>query len=298
MGRIGTAVVLGEGVQERGTDPVSGRPGLVSAVELGRRLTAGETGIVVIDMRQDPADERPKIPGSVLATLHDGFAMPRPERRLQYDLPRPEEFADALSRLGATPDSEIVIADEMGNRWATRVYWLLRYFRHAGPATVLDGGIRAYLAAGQQMAAEFATPKPGAYPPPTETDESIRVSPEEIVDGIAAGSMILCDVRTPQEYTGEVAMSGRSGHLPGAINVPWEQALDDDGTFLGNDRLREVLAPYLDDTREPITYCQGGIRASLTWFALELLLDRPARLYAASWEEWAQRPELPVELPN
>jgi thiosulfate/3-mercaptopyruvate sulfurtransferase len=270
----------------------------MSAAELGERLDQVGSGLVIIDMRQDPADGRPKIPGSVWATLDQGFAMPRPDRGLHYDIPTADEFAAAMSRLGATPDSEVVIADEMGNRWATRAFWLLRYFGHNGPVSVLDGGIRAYLAAGGPTAADFAEPAPASYPTPTTRDETIRATPDEIVAGLAGDELVLCDVRTPQEYSGEVALSGRGGHLPGAVNIPWETALADDGTFLQSDRLAEVLAPYLVDERKPVTYCQGGIRASLTWFALEVLLGHPARMYAASWEEWAQRPELPIEAPG
>lgn len=273
------------------------RSGLLGAAELGKRLGEIGQGLVVVDMREDRDDQRPKIPGSVWTTLHDGFAQRRPDRNLGYDLPTPAEFAQALSALGATPDSEIVIADASGNRWATRVYWLLRYYGHRGPVEVLDGGIRAYLGARLQTAPDFATPQPGDYPVPAGADESIRATADEIAHGIDSGEINLCDVRTPQEYHGEVAMSGRAGHLPGAVHIPWETALAPDGTFLANDHLAEALRPYLDSAGQPITYCQGGIRASLTWFALDVLLGRPAKLYAASWEEWAQRPELPAEVP-
>ena len=89
-------------------------------------------------------------------------------------------------------------------------------------------------------------------------------------------------------------MAARGGHIPGAINVPWDDCLSPDGTFLPDGPLAEVLRPYLAASQPAVTYCQGGIRASLTWFALSVLLGHPARLYAGSWEEWAQRPELPV----
>ena len=167
---------------------------------------------------------------------------------------------------------------------------MLQYYGHQGEVQVLDGGINAYLAAGRRTDHEFVTPRPADYPVPTATDESIRITPDEIVAGIATDSLTLCDVRTPKEFSGEVAMSGRGGHIPGAINITWDSCLDADGKFLSDSQLAEVLTPYLDDSREQVTYCQGGIRASLTWFALQILLGRKARLYAASWEEWAQHP--------
>jgi thiosulfate/3-mercaptopyruvate sulfurtransferase len=265
----------------------------MSAVELASRLDAGDS-LVVVDLRQDAGDGKAKIPGSAWISLHDGFAQIRPDRNLSYDLPSADEFAAAMAKLGIGPAAHVVFADDMLNRWSTRAFWVLQYYRHQGEVQVLDGGINAYLATGRQTAAEFITPRRAEYPVPSATDESIRITPDEIVAGIAVGSLALCDVRTPGEFSGEVEMSGRGGHIPGAINISWESCLDGDGRFLPDDRLSEVLRPYLDDTREPVTYCQGGIRASLTWFALQVLLGRKARLYAASWEEWAQDPALPA----
>ena len=273
---------------------MSSRPGLISASELAARQSAGDTDLVVVDLRQDAGDGRAKIPGSAWISLHDGFAQPRPERNLNYDLPSAEEFASAMRRLGINPRSTAVFADDMGNRWATRAYWILRYFRHPGEALVLDGGIAAYIDAGGPTADAFTTPQPAEYPVPGEMDESIRVTPKEILEGLDSGGITLCDVRTEKEFTGEVAMSGRGGHLPGAIHVPWDACIGPDGKFRDDRELAIVLAPYLESERQPVTYCQGGIRASLTWFALQVLLHRPARLYAASWEEWAQDATLPV----
>jgi thiosulfate/3-mercaptopyruvate sulfurtransferase len=272
---------------------MNSRPGLITPEDLVFRLDAAD-GVVVVDLRQDAADGKAKIPGSAWISLHDGFAQGRPDRNLAYDLPSPDEFAGAMRKLGITPNTDVVFADDMLNRWSTRAFWILRYYGHRGEVRILDGGIDAYLAAGGPTSDEFRTPEPADYPTPTTTDESIRITAAEIVEGIGKNSLTLCDVRTPKEYSGEVEMSGRGGHLPGALNIPFDSALDAEGRFLPEARLREVLAPYLDDGRTQVTYCQGGIRASLTWFALQMLLGRKARLYAASWEEWAQNPALPA----
>ena len=271
------------------------RAGRTSTDELAQRVEDIGKGLVFIDMRES-GHGHPKVPGSAWLDLHDGLAQHRPDRGLGYDLPSPEEFASALSRAGASPESEIVIADDAGNRRATRAYWILRYFGHQGPVSVLDGGIGAYIRAGLPTAEEFSRPAPGDYPAPGQTDESIRATPEEILEGIDADRVVICDVRAPEEYHGVLAMSGRAGHLPTAQHVPWEACLEPDGTFRSNQELERVLQPFISNGHQPITYCQGGIRASLTWFALDVLLGRPAKLYAASWEEWAQRHDLPVEI--
>jgi thiosulfate/3-mercaptopyruvate sulfurtransferase len=269
---------------------------LIAADDLTAELDQVGKGLAIIDLRQDRDDKRGKIPGSVWISLHDGFAQVRPQRNLHFDLPSPGEFAATLSRLGMVPETKVVLADDMGNRWSTRVYWLLQYYRHPGTVRVLDGGIAAYLRSGHPTATRFASPPLSQYPPPPSRDESIRATRDQVLEGVARGSLTLCDVRTPQEFNGEVAMSGRGGHIPGAINVPWDQSLNPDGTFLPDSGLMDVLASYLDSAGEQITYCQGGIRASLTWFAIQVLLGRRAKMYAASWEEWAQDPGLPVAL--
>ncbi|HEV1996723.1 MAG TPA: rhodanese-like domain-containing protein, partial [Candidatus Dormibacteraeota bacterium] len=170
------------------------------------------------------------------------------------------------------------------------------YYRHPGSVRVLDGGLAAWRAQGLPTVAEFATREAVAYPAPPAPDRSILATAEELRDGVVAGTVQACDVRADKEYSGEMALSGRGGHVPGAINVEWERCLAADRTFLPDGQLAAVLQPFTSAGREPITYCQGGIRASLTWFCLNELLGRRARLYAASWEEWAPRQELPVEL--
>ncbi|HEY8740081.1 MAG TPA: rhodanese-like domain-containing protein [Candidatus Dormibacteraeota bacterium] len=277
---------------------MNARNGLISPAALAERL--GEVGpkLAIVDLREKRDDGRPVIPGSAWASLHDGFAQIREDRGLMYDLPRPDEFAASLGRLGIGPDTEVVLADGHRNRWATRAYWVLRYHRHRGPVAVLEGGLPAWIAAGLPTEAEFAPPAAADYPVPRDRDESIRTTAEELRDGVLAGRIAACDVRTPEEFSGEVAYSGRGGHVPGAAFVPWERCLAEDSTFLPDDRLAEVLEPFTSPGLEPVTYCQGGIRASLTWFCLHELLGRPARLYAASWEEWGPRADLPVEKPG
>ena len=274
---------------------MSDRKGLITVAELAARLEGEPAGLAIVDIREKPDEGGGTIPGAVWVDLHDGFAQRRPERQLNYDLPRPDEVAATLGRLGIGPATEVVFADDMGNRWATRAYWMLHYYRHAAPVHVLDGGLAKWRELGMPTVAGFASPEPVDYPAPTATDPSIRATAEDLRDGVAAGTIQACDVRTPEEYSGEVALSGRGGHVPGAPHVFWEEADAPDRTFLPDDRLREVLAPFLSGGRELVTYCQGGIRASHTWFCLHELLGLPARLYAASWEEWGPREDLPVD---
>jgi thiosulfate/3-mercaptopyruvate sulfurtransferase len=271
------------------------RKGLISAAELAARLSEVGPGLAVVDLREHRDDGRPVIPGSVWVSLHDGFAQPREDPPRMYDLPRPDELAASLGRLGIGPGTEVVFADDHRNRWSTRAYWVLRYYGHPAPVSVLDAGIPGWLGSSLATGNSFAAPAPVGYPLPGNPDESIRATAEDLRDGAAAGRLLPCDVRRLEEFTGEVAMSGRGGHVPGAAFVNWEACLDEESRFLPNERLAEVLEPFARPGLEPVTYCQGGVRASLTWFCLHELLARPARLYAASWEEWGPRHDLPVE---
>lgn len=274
---------------------MSRRKGLITAPELAARLDQAGADLAVVDLRQQRDDGLAAIPGSRWVDLHDGFAQRRPERGLNYDLPRPDELAASLSRLGIGPNTEVVLADDMGNRWATRVYWVLRYYRHPAAVRVLDGGLAAWRHLGLATAPVFATRDSTEYPLPTNPDGSILATAEELRDGLVAGTFQACDSRTVEEYTGAVIQSGRGGHVPGAVHVEWSRALGPDGRFLPNAELAARLRPFIRTDREPVTYCQGGVRASLTWFCLNELLGHPARLYAASWEEWGVRHELPVD---
>jgi thiosulfate/3-mercaptopyruvate sulfurtransferase len=271
------------------------RTGLMGVDELAGRLDRAVPGLAVLDMRQRRDDGLGAIPGSAWVDLHDGFAQRRPDRGLNYDLPQAAEVAATLGRLGIAPNTEVVLADDMGNRWATRAYWVLRYYRHPGKVSVLDGGLAAWRARGLATTEAFVQRPPTEYPVPASPDASILATAEQLRDAVTAGTALACDVRTPEEYTGEVALSGRGGHVPGAAHVLWEACLAPDRTFLPDEALRTVLQPFLDASREPITYCQGGIRASLTWFCLHELLQTRARLYAASWEEWGPRHDMPVD---
>jgi thiosulfate/3-mercaptopyruvate sulfurtransferase len=274
---------------------MAARKGLISAPELAARLSDVGPRLAVVDLREHRDDGRPVIPGSVWVSLHDGFAQPREDPPRMYDLPRPDELAASLGRLGIGPDTQIVLADDHRNRWATRAYWVLRYYGHAAAVSVLEAGVPGWLAAALPTSQTFSTGAAVEYPLPDRRDESIRATAEDLRDGAAAGRLLPCDVRRLEEFTGEVAVSGRGGHVPGAAFVNWEECLDAESRFLPDERLAAVLEPFTRPGLEPVTYCQGGVRASLTWFCLHELLGRPARLYAASWEEWGPRHDLPVE---
>jgi thiosulfate/3-mercaptopyruvate sulfurtransferase len=135
-------------------------------------------------------------------------------------------------------------------------------------------------------------------------DDSLRMRRDAVLDIVRAGGHALVDVRSPQEYSGElIAMPGyeqegaqRGGHIPGAMSIPWAQAVREDGTFRPADELRALYAARGVTPDRPVTaYCRIGERSSHTWFVLRELLGYPdVRNYDGSWTEWGNLVDVPI----
>jgi thiosulfate/3-mercaptopyruvate sulfurtransferase len=213
------------------------------------------------------------------------------ESPLQFGMPSPEEFADAMGALGVGDDSRVVIYDDMGSSWAARVWWMLRWVGF-DRAALLDGGLDAWTAAGGELSTE----------PVLRASRTLTVNlrPELIADqeevraSIGNDAVNLVDALPEVHYRGEWTMYGEPGHIPDAINVPVNSLFDETGHFHSDEKLSGLFVG--DQGRRTITYCGGGIAASADAFVLTRLGFTDVAIYAASLEEWTANPDNPMEI--
>ena len=270
----------------------------MSAADLRAKLDS----IQIIDARPAEQFAAGRIPGAVyidLWALSLNDTDPAPMRAFFWSI------SHYLTAHGLDPKRPVVVyeADEVGPR-AARAFWFLEYFGHPD-ARVLDGGFAAWTAAGLpvETGAARALDK-GTWP-----DDESTPRREEIAAGwrdvfAAAGApaprhdVAILDTRSEGEYHGTTVRARRGGAIPNAIHIDWKDNLGPDGKFKSADDLRRMYeSKGITSGREVITYCQGGYRAAHSYLALRLLGYPRVRNYVASYGEWGNREELPVETP-
>jgi thiosulfate/3-mercaptopyruvate sulfurtransferase len=227
---------------------------------------------------------------------------------LMRDYLDPEHFASLMAEKGISPDTTVVFYGDRNNWWATYALWVFRLFGHEN-VKVMDGGRVKWEAEGREISQE-APSFPGAqYPTPQRDDSKIRAFREDVMahlEKVRSSEGGLIDVRSPGEYRGELLhmpdypQEGalRGGHIPGAANVPWARAANEDGTFKNAQELREIYEGEagLSPDEDTIAYCRIGERSSHTWFVLSYLLGYDnVKNYDGSWTEWGNTVRAPIE---
>lgn len=229
------------------------------------------------------------IPGAVYFHLDEDLSSPIREHGGRHPLPDPGTLAEKLGKAGIGPGVKVIAYDNAG-AFAARLWWLLRWLGHDEVA-VLDGGYAAWQAAGLPVTAEVPAPLPRAFRP--EIRPEMVVGMEEVRD--RARDQVLVDARAPERYAGEVEpLDPVAGHIPGAVNRPWEDSLRPDGRWRSPKEQARRFAD-LPHPEKQIHYCGSGVTACANLLALEIAGLRGARLYAGSWSDWCSYVENPVE---
>lgn len=224
--------------------------------------------------------------------------------QLRRDFVDKAGFEALVGGKGISPATTVVFYGDRNNWYACYTFWLFKLYGHAN-CRIMDGGRAKWLAEGRPLQKEVP-----AYPATTytaqEPDLSIRAFRDQVREFVGAqGNRALVDVRSPQEYSGEMLHmvnypqegAQRAGHIPGARSIPWARAASEDGTFKSAADLRALYAGEgITPDKDVVAYCRIGERSSHTWFVLTQLLGFPnVRNYDGSWTEWGSMVGMPIE---
>ena len=259
----------------------------------------GDVKVVVAEVDENPdLYDEGHIPGAVRLHWRDDLQDP-----VERDLVEKSEFERLLGGLGIANDTTVVVYGDKNNWFAAYAYWYLKVYGHRD-VRILDGGRQKWIDEGRDLTTDVPQPESASYTA-QERDESIRAYRDYVREAIDAGGKNLVDVRSPQEYAGELLAppgyeqegASRGGHIPTAQSIPWAQAVQDDGTFKPADALRELYgAKGIVPEKETIAYCRIGERSAHTWFVLrELLGYENVKNYDGSWTEWGNLVDVPIE---
>jgi thiosulfate/3-mercaptopyruvate sulfurtransferase len=213
-----------------------------------------------------------------------------------------QHFESLLSQSGIAPDTTIVLYGDSNNWFAAWAFWQAKIYGHKD-IRIMNGGRKKWLEEQRELSTESSSYPAAAYKV-TALDLGLRAFLPAVQAASSARSAALVDVRSPQEFSGEIlAPPGlpetcqRGGHIPGARSIPWGKACNDDGTFKSFDDLKALYASEgVDGLKPVITYCRIGERASHSWYVLKYLLGMDSIInYDGSWTEWGNLVGVPVE---
>lgn len=230
--------------------------------------------------------EAEHIPGAV---FFDIDAVADPSSDLPHMLPSAEQFARDVGALGVSNDDAVVVYDQRGLFSAARVWWSFRVFGHEAVA-VLDGGLPRWKALGQPVESGSVEPEPRRFV--AHEDPGLVRRREEVRSALASGAEQVLDVRPAGRFRGddpEPRAGLRSGHMPGAVNLPFRELLRDDGTLHSPDELRARFEGAGVDLERPLTTsCGSGLTAALAALAAQIAGHPRAAVYDGSWAEWGR----------
>ena len=225
------------------------------------------------------------------------------QQTVRRDLISKDELEKLLGESGIGNDTTVVLYGDNNNWFAAWAYWQLTYYGH-GDVRLMNGGRARWESDGRPLTTDVPSHEATSYSA-SDPNEDIRAYRDYVLAATNEGSIALVDVRSPDEFSGALLAppnlpqegSQRGGHIPGASNIPWASAVDEDGTFKSADALRELYgAQGIDGSRETIAYCRIGERSSHTWFVLsEILGFDNVRNYDGSWTEWGSIVGAPIE---
>lgn len=255
-------------------------------------------GIVFLEVDEDTtAYDGGHLPGAVKINWTTEL-----QDAVRRDIVDAQQFGELLAAKGVSNDDTVVLYGGNNNWFAAYAYWQFALYGHAD-VKLLDGGRKKWELEGRVLTTA-TTPRPATAYTAQQADTSIRAFRDEVVDSIGRANLV--DVRSPDEFSGKILapahlpqeQSQRPGHIPGALNIPWSKAANEDGTFKSDAELAALYGEAgFDDDKATIAYCRIGERSSHTWVVLhELLGHRDVKNYDGSWTEYGSLIGVPIEL--
>lgn len=273
---------------------------LIATEQLARFLDTPDW--VICDCRFNLADagagERAykagHIPGARYAHLDRDLSSPITSSTGRHPLPDPDELARKLGGWGIGRESQVVVYDDCGGAMAVRLWWLLRWLGHERVA-VLDGGWQKWCAEGRPVNADLPCPEMKEFR--GTPDDGLWLSTDELRAGLEDNSLLLIDTRSAERFRGDQEpIDPVAGHIPGAVNLPLQRNLREQGTFHTAASLRGLYEEILGDRspNEVVHMCGSGVTACHNLLAMELVGLHGSKLYPGSWSEWIRDPMRPI----
>ncbi len=268
---------------------------LISTDEVAARL--GDPTLHLVEVDEDTAAySQGHIPGAVALNWRDELQHAR-----SRDVVDKAGFEKLLGERGIDENTEVILYGGNNNWFAAYAYWYFKYYGHKN-VRLMNGGRKKWELEGRDLSTDTPDVKPTTYTA-KEPDRAIRASRDEVITQTRKTPMI--DVRSPEEYAGVLAapahlpqeLAQRKGHIPGALNIPWSRAANEDGTFKSPEELRALYIEQagISERGPAIAYCRIGERSSHTWVVLHELLGVPdTKNYDGSWTEYGSLVEVPI----
>ena len=258
-----------------------------------------DASIRIVESDEDPLlFKMGHVPGAVQVDWFSTLQHP-----LRRDFVTKDQFETVCSKLGISNDTTVVFYGDKSNWFACYALWLFQYYGHE-KVRIMNGGRAKW----EKEARPFVKEE-SSYPQTKysagQPDKKIRAFREEVFKHVEKKKPLV-DVRSAKEYTGELISmpnypqegATRGGHIPGAVSIPWSQAVNEaDSTFKSPEELQALYeGKGIKPDGEVIAYCRIGERSSLTWFVLKYLLGYPnVKNYDGSWTEWGNLVDAPIE---